>query len=295
MLGPIIQRLGLGAVRLFLRGAGSGLFRQFIRSATRGTVATARIERIMNILDKLMRRTERTTVMSHILRNTHGGDLLELILDLIWAVTSDDPDEAIADDGLRSILRDKAIQALLRYGVIRSDCLDVPTIEKYIRQLNTLIGELDKSILVDETATKISASRAFYNPSFFQGSSPLVQALSQALLHVAVNFGFTDGEKDPDRIMNLVASSTKSLLSREYFGVIFNVAVLLGLTSIVGQLACALATKQTQITPLITLPCLNDISGTTATRDIPLIQNSLSQGIITTISKKYSNNKHDDD
>jgi hypothetical protein len=100
--------------------------------------------------------------------------------------------------------------------------------------------------------------------------------------------GFADFKDDRDRLESLVASSTKALIAREYFPVLFNVAVLLGLTAMAGQLACALASKQVQVTGIVSLPCLKiTLPSPKPIIDIPSLQNNISAGIVRITSKKY--------
>jgi hypothetical protein len=283
----VARRLGLSAMRRFIQGAGSSILRGVLRNAGRSAASQQRLYRILNILDKVMRKTERTAVMSHILRNTYAGDLLELVLDVLWAIAQDAPDEAVADVSLRDLLKDEALQMLTSTGVIRTDCLTVAAIENHLKSITDLIKRLEKAILIDEDAIKVSAARAFYHPNFFQGNSPAVDVLSQIIMQAALEAGFTDFQGDQDRLANLVASSTKALVAREYFPVLFNVAMLLGLTTMAGQLACALATKQAQVAGIIGLPCLKDQAVIPRpSRDIPTFQNSLAAGVVRVLSKK---------
>jgi hypothetical protein len=253
----------------------------------RGAASQQRLYRILNILDKVMRKTERTAVMSHILRNTYAGDLLELVLDVLWVIAQDSPNDAIADVSLRELLSDEALRMLARTGVIRADCLTVTAIETHLKSITDLIKRLEKAVLIDEEAVKVSAAKAFHHPNYFQGNSQPVEILSQVITQAALEAGFTDFQGDQERLANLVASAAKALVAREYFPVLFNVAMLLGLTAMAGQLACALASKQVQVVGIVTLPCLNDEPRTLrSTRDIPTFQNSLAAGIIRALSKK---------
>jgi len=286
--GSVARRFGLAAVRRFLTGAGPSILRGALRAVGQGSASQHRLSRILNILDKVMRKTERTTIMSHILRNTHAGDLLELVIDVLWAIAQEFPEEAVADTNLRELLRDDTLRALSQLGTIRTDCLSVSAIEHYIKTINNLIKQLDRATLLDEESAKISAAKAYYQPNFFQGSSPPVQMLSQIITQAALEAGFADFKDDRDRLESLVASSTKALIAREYFPVLFNVAVLLGLTAMAGQLACALASKQVQVTGIVSLPCLKITLPSSKPRlDIQSLQNNISAGVVRITSKQY--------